>query len=292
MIETTALIEKFQYALSNAWGYIWGTAGVMWTEAKQKALEQTTDKDREMGRKYGRKWIGHYVADCSGLFSWAFKELGGYMFHGSNTMYNQYCTHKGTFKNGKRTDGQELKPGAAVFTGNSSNKGHVGLYIGNGYVIEAQGTKAGVVRSSVTLNKWTYWGELKGVNYGDSPAPAPTPEPTPDTKPTLRRGDKGAYVTLAQTELINKGYSCGSFGADGEFGKATETAVKAFQREHTDESGKPLVIDGVIGKKTWAALDAPDAPIKYTVTILHLSKAQAEALISEYPGSTMTPERG
>ena len=286
MIETSALIEKFQYALSNSWGYIWGTAGVMWTAAKQEALNKTTDKDHEMGRKYGAKWIGHYVADCSGLFSWAFKQLGGYMYHGSNTMYDKYCTNKGTFKNGKRTDGQELKPGSAVFTGDNSNKGHVGLYIGNGYVIEAQGTKAGVVRSSVTLNKWTYWGELKDVNYGDSPAPSPTPEPTPTTKPTLRRGDKGAYVTLAQTELINKGYSCGSFGADGEFGKATEAAVKAFQKD------RGLVVDGVIGKNTWAALDAPEDPTKYTVTILHLSKSQAEALCGKYPDSTMTPERG
>ena len=102
----------------------------------------------------------------------------------------------------------------------------------------------------------------------------------------MRRGDKGSYVTLAQTELINKGYSCGSFGADGEFGKDTEAAVKAFQKDHG------LTVDGVIGKNTWAALDATEDPTKYTVTILHLSKSQAEALCGKYPDSTMTPERG
>ena len=47
MIATQDLIGKFQQALSEKWGYIWGTAGVMWTAAKQKELEKTTDSDRE-----------------------------------------------------------------------------------------------------------------------------------------------------------------------------------------------------------------------------------------------------
>ena len=72
MITTTDLIGLFQQALKENWGYIWGTAGVKWTAARQKELEKTTDSDRAQGRKYGSKWIGHTVADCSGLFSWAF----------------------------------------------------------------------------------------------------------------------------------------------------------------------------------------------------------------------------
>ena len=76
VISTQALIEKFREALDDKWGYIWGTAGETWTEAKQKKLEETTDADREKSREYGSKWIGHKVADCSGLFpgplnSWA-----------------------------------------------------------------------------------------------------------------------------------------------------------------------------------------------------------------------------
>jgi len=86
------LIAKFQYALDNDWGYIWGKAGILWTKALQEQLNKTTSEDYEYGRKYGAKWIGHYVADCSGLFSWAFKQVGGYMYHGSNTMWLKYCT--------------------------------------------------------------------------------------------------------------------------------------------------------------------------------------------------------
>lgn len=168
VISLEALIQKFQYALDNKWGYIWGAAGVLWTEAKQKSAT------REMTVKYGAQWVGHYVADCSGLFTWAFKQLGGYMYHGSDTMYRKYCTSKGKLSKGKRTDGNELKPGTAVFVWKEKDQkyGHVGLYVGNGYVIEAASTRQGVIRSKVTDSKWTNWGELKGVSFESEPVPA------------------------------------------------------------------------------------------------------------------------
>lgn len=268
MINANDLVAKFRYALENGWGYIWGTAGVMWTQAKQNAAT------REQTVKYGSRWIGHMVADCSGLFSWAFRQLGGYMYHGSDTMYRKYCTEKG------QLDGQDLQPGTAVFVYKKAdnNFSHVGLYVGNGIVIEAASTAKGVVTSKVTDSKWTNWGWLKGVDGGDIPVP---PEPV---KPTLKRGSKGEYVTLAQTELINKGYSCGSFGADGQFGAATEAAVKRFQKDNG------LTADGIIGPKTWAALDSTEPVPMYTVTILHLNKSAADALAAQYTGAIVKEE--
>lgn len=172
-ISSQALIDLFQKALADKWGYIWGTAGAEWTEAKQKALEKTTDANRANSRKYGSQWIGHMVADCSGLFSWAFDHLGGFMYHGSDTMWNSYCTSKGELIKGKRDDGLELKPGTAVFTHSSVKRGHVGLFVGNGTVIEAAGAKQGVITSKLTASKWVEWGELKGVDYGGKPEPVP-----------------------------------------------------------------------------------------------------------------------
>ena len=170
-INYSDLIKQFQYAIDNKFGYIYGTAGVLWTEAKQKAATRDTTV------KYGKQWIGHYVADCSGLFSWAFSKLGGYMYHGSNTMYLSYCTDKGTLSGGKKSNGKELKPGTAVFVWKEADKkySHVGLYIGDGYVIEAASTQKGVIKSKVTNSKWTNWGELKGVIYGENPKPEPLP---------------------------------------------------------------------------------------------------------------------
>lgn len=66
---------------------------------------------------------------------------------------------------------------------------------------------------------------------------------------TLRRGCKGSQVKTLQVLLINKHYiSCGSWGADGDFGSGTESAVLAFQRI------KGLEADGIAGHDTWAAL--------------------------------------
>lgn len=300
MIKAADLIAKFRRALDDKWGYIWGTSGEQWTDAKQRQLEQTTDEDRAQGRQYGSKWIGHMVADCSGLFTWAFRQLGGEMYHGSDTMYRKWCTDHGRLNAGKRSDGKQLLPGSAVFCWNGTKYSHVGLYVGDGTVIEAMGTKNGVTTSKASASKWKYWGELKGVEYGEYQSVKPPKdqvypgEPGEDSgesgwvpaKPTLRKGARGEYVTLMQTRLINLGYDLGSWGADGSFGSATEKAVRQFQQDWG------LTVDGIVGPKTWAMLDGtPDRKL-YTVTIRELTKSQAEALAAKYPGATVSEKEG
>lgn len=165
MIKTEDLISKFKYAIEVKGGYIWGTSGKVWTEKDQ------ANTGNEQAIKYGSRWIGHQVWDCSGLFRWAYRQLGTDCAHGSNSIFNRYCKETGRLKNGKRTDGKELKPGTAVFTGTDGDHGHIGLYIGGGEVIEAAGTQQGVIKSKVTASKWTYWGELKAVDYAKEDEP-------------------------------------------------------------------------------------------------------------------------
>ena len=278
MIQASDLIAKFEHALNNDWGYIWGASGETWTAAAQAAAT------REQTRQYGAQWIGHRVADCSGLFSWAFKELGGYMYHGSNTMYKSYCTAKGTMTCGKRDDGKTLKPGTAVFCYNEDERkwSHVGLYIGNGYVIEAAGTRSGVIRSSVSNRKWENWGELKGVQYDGSAEPDPG-----QSRPTLRKGDKGDAVKEMQEALLKLGYDLGSWGADGSFGNATLKALRQFQND------RGLTVDGICGAKTWAAL-APEKKEEtvgtYTVTISGLTPTEVDVLKRMHPGKVKVKE--
>ena len=284
MIKAQSLIALFRQALSEHWGYIWGTAGENWTAAKQKELEKTTDADRAQGRKYGSKWIGHTVADCSGLFSWAFKQLGGYMYHGSDTMYRKYCTGKGELKKGKRTDSSALKPGTAVFVWNGRKYSHVGLYIGDGTVIEAMGTVSGVTTTKVTAGKWTHWGELTGVDYAGGNSQLS------ESKQTLRKGSKGDAVRNMQTLLDRLGYDLGPCGIDGDFGKATEAAVCSFQSDHR------LTADGVCGPATFAelekaarALEKKPAEKTYAVKITGLPRGSAEEIVRQY-GGEMTEE--
>lgn len=64
----------------------------------------------------------------------------------------------------------------------------------------------------------------------------------------LRMGSVGNSVKAAQHLLIAKNCSVGPYGADGEFGNGTYSAVLAFQRK------KGLSMDGIVGKNTWSAL--------------------------------------
>lgn len=44
-------------------------------------------------------------------------------------------------------------------------KGHIGVYIGNGYAIEAMGTKYGVVKTEVTGRGWQGWCKIPFIDY-------------------------------------------------------------------------------------------------------------------------------
>ena len=66
--------------------------------------------------------------------------------------------------------------------------------------------------------------------------------------PELSTGSKGDTVRALQILLIGNDCSCGSYGADGDFGSATKNAVKKYQGKHD------LVKDGIVGPKTWAKL--------------------------------------
>ncbi|WP_290058661.1 peptidoglycan-binding domain-containing protein [Amycolatopsis solani] len=74
------------------------------------------------------------------------------------------------------------------------------------------------------------------------------------------RGNTGNRVREVQCLLLYWGYSVGSSGVDGDFGPATEAAVKAFQADTYGVCGPPgLVSDGRVGKHTWSARRAPDS---------------------------------
>ena len=72
----------------------------------------------------------------------------------------------------------------------------------------------------------------------------------PSVDVSLSKGDSGSAVEEMQKMLIACGYSCGKWGADGDWGNDTEKAVLAFQKDHG------LSVDGVYGPKTKAALTA------------------------------------
>jgi hypothetical protein len=66
----------------------------------------------------------------------------------------------------------------------------------------------------------------------------------------ISKGDEGADVKVMQNALISLGYDLGTYGADGDFGSKTATALKAFQKEHGLEA------DGEYGPKSHEAMMA------------------------------------
>ena len=92
--------------------------------------------------------------------------------------------------------------------------------------------------------KFTWIAEEVNKRLGaDTPSEA-KPASDSSSNSILRRGSSGAQVKELQEKLIYIGYSCGRYGADGDFGSATETAVKEFQHNAGIDD------DGVVGAIT------------------------------------------
>lgn len=243
MIKALDLVSAFRIPLAENWGYIWGKRGQVWTQANQNAAT------RDMTVKYGQQWVGRKVADCSGMFVWAYKRFGESIYHGSDTIWRKYTSMTG------RVEGTlSIRPGTAVFMENDGKRTHIGLYVGDGKygtgtVIEAQGTRAGVVESDIS--RWDEWGQLSDVDYEGVAA-----NEIRVALPTLRRGDEGAAVKELQT-ILNATVKYGGLEVDGIYGRATMASVRAFQGDNG------LTPDGICGPLTWAALqqredDEPD----------------------------------
>ncbi|MGN0455954.1 MAG: hypothetical protein ACI4F2_03770 [Acutalibacteraceae bacterium] len=151
-------------AQENGWGYVYGTYGSVLDEALLTSkIAQYPD---EVGGKEDfirQNWLGGRTADCVGLikgYGWyntqtAQIEIGanGMPDIGADTMYEN-ASEKGTI------DTIPEIPGLAVW-----HEGHIGIYIGNGEVIQAANTNSGVIRTPIGQSGWTHWLKIPYINY-------------------------------------------------------------------------------------------------------------------------------
>jgi hypothetical protein len=111
-----------------------------------------------------RKWLGKPVTDCVGLVKgvvWQSDFQGRYQAASdlsANGMY-QKCAVKGPVATIPE------KPGLVVW-----KDGHIGVYVGNGVVVESRSVEWGVVRTFLKDRPWTNWGECHLIDYAVSPA--------------------------------------------------------------------------------------------------------------------------
>lgn len=167
---------------------------------------------------------------------------------------------------------------AGVMVGNMRTTNEAKILLASGEFTELKGAKytdqsAYLRRGDILVTRTQ--GHTVVVLSNGSRAEAAPAEEAPRT--LLKRGMKGDDVRKLQQRLIELGYALHKYGADGEYGSETVTAVKAFQRD------RGLQVDGVAGEATLAALYAGQDNT-YTVTLHNVPEAEAIALISKYDG--------
>ena len=239
--------------------YWWGCFGQMadgalYAQKKKQYPGYYTAAD--FPNQYGQK-----VHDCVGL-------IKGYRWSDTPESYPKYvgaqdvaveglyaqCTQRGAITS------LPEKPGVCVFM---ANMGHVGVYIGNGEVVEAMGHAYGVVKTKLKGRGWAYWGMPDWISYEDSGV-VETPSAVSGGSSTqggaftlsfriLREGCVGDDVRALQLMLKARGYQCGNYGAngdgaDGDFGASTKTKLISYQRVNGLEP------DGEAGPDTMSAL--------------------------------------
>lgn len=182
MIPVNSIIADFKKMLADKWGYIPATAGILWTQGRQNATENA------MAKKYGSKWIGHMVADCSGAFVYAYRQFNESIYHGSNRIARIYVEEllppeqakpgMAAFKFYKPgQNGYNLpaayRSGAMWYNGDLNDYYHIGLVDEDPrYVLNSATTQNGFIRSKLS-NGWSAVGYLKQVDYETETKPMP-----------------------------------------------------------------------------------------------------------------------
>jgi peptidoglycan hydrolase-like protein with peptidoglycan-binding domain len=166
---------------------------------------------------------GRIVCDCNGLIKgYLWGAADGPVKYGSNGIGD--CNADGQFARAKIKGPISTipeRPGVAV-----RYAGHVGVYIGNGEVVEARGRNYGVVRTKLKGRGWLHWYEIIGIDYSGGAY-----VPSPDVifgEADIMSGDKGANVKQLQV-MLNAVMQSG-LDEDGDYGKKTKAAVDSYQK--------------------------------------------------------------
>ena len=180
------IAEWAKCAVLEGWGYVCGTYGEVLTESllDTKASEHP---DEVSGKKdfIAATWMDRRTADCVGLikgYGWLNPETheieyatNGMPDIGPDDMYNN-AAEKGTI------DTIPEIPGLAVWV-----QGHIGIYIGDGKVVEAKNMESGVQQTELIGGPWTNWLKIPYISYIEQPEetePEETePEATGETVP-------------------------------------------------------------------------------------------------------------
>jgi len=154
------LVKHVKMALRENWGYVYGTIGQVLTDAILQYKKKQYPKNILHYEAFIRKtWIGRRTADCVNL-------IKSYIWwNNGNIKYSSDIdvSANGMYQSARIKGSINTMPDIAGIC--VRYDGHIGVYIGTGQVIEARGTKYGVVQTPLKGRGWTHWLECPYIKY-------------------------------------------------------------------------------------------------------------------------------
>ena len=227
----------------------------------EEAVEWILDITADETHGYSQAYRDGPDYDCSSLVYHALEKVG---IHTSDFTFRTYDMHALLIPAGfsyipwtSLKDVSNLKRGDILWRWE-----HTEVYIGDGLEVGAhsdtpsaaypkRSTATGDLGDEISITPF-YAGWTGVFRYNEDGAPLenddeleiPFPRPPVDY-PILMKDCQGIYVQWLQYALNDiLGYSTGSYGVDGDFGSATDSAVKKFQEDNG------LLVDGEVGQET------------------------------------------
>lgn len=261
---STGLVLFAEKALKEKWYYVYATYGQIITEniikscfARYPDIYDASYRTRTINGRQdiaNEQVYGRVGVDCIGLI----KAYLWWVGDGKNPIYvaSQDKSADGMLsvavKKGKLDSTHKIPETAGLLV---HKKGHVGIYIGGGYVIEAKGADYGVVKTKLSDTNWTDWEECIFIDYVNQP-------PLTETRPvrSLSFGSVGLDVQWCKNKLKKLNYNVGTVNTT--FDKVFDSAVRQF------ESDNGIVVNGIIDSATLGAIDRPNVIISQPVPVV------------------------
>lgn len=169
---TSAGLTEFALKASQSgWGYVYATYGQNITQslvdAKARQYPSVFAEIMSDGRtayQHAQKWIGHRAADCVGL-------MKAYLWWQGDTASPIYTASQDKSANGLYYSASIRGPISTIPETHGLlvwRNGHIGVYIGDGWVVEARGVEYGVVKTRLSDRNWTNWCKHPGLSYPDN----------------------------------------------------------------------------------------------------------------------------
>lgn len=244
MSRVTGFIEYLESHVGDM--YVWGAQGQQvdsmsdpyaWIERRE-----TSDTNYNRAVKFMEKAEKRplYAFDCSGLIVHYISDIKHWMKGDTNAqgLYRMCGENRGYA--GKTP----MCAGDLVFKYSESSKKmvHVGVYVGDGYTIEAKGRDDGVCKRKLSDGNWTHWGRLAMLRQEEEKEEVKVRKTITLTTPMMRGDD----IKALQTALNALGYNAGD--ADGIAGKNTIAAIQRFAGDYANAGEKepPEVLQATV----------------------------------------------